>query len=182
MEGEFTMSSSKRDLFKKMAISAAGSIVGLIIQNAFRPGERTTKPDTRLALVVSTETKEYLDRARAFSQKGQFDWAIAASTDAIRSQPTLAAAYLQRGWAYNQLRQYDQAIMDCTEAIRLDPTSVTAYANRGWAYGQQGRFAQAVSDCAEAIRLDPNFIPAYDILSWAQTQRQGQRVLGGWSR
>ena len=47
--------------------------------------------------------------------------AIAAYTEAIRTNPDDAEAYFQRGDAYGMQGDYDKAIADFTEVIRLDP-------------------------------------------------------------
>ena len=52
--------------------------------------------------------------------KEDHDKAIADYNDAIRLDPTLAAAYNNRGEAWRSKKDYDKAVADYNEAIRLE--------------------------------------------------------------
>jgi tetratricopeptide (TPR) repeat protein len=105
------------------------------------------------------------DRAQAASaqvQKGEeergagrVEQAIAAFTEAIHLDPTLALAYAHRANAYNDAGEYDKSVTDNTKAICLDPKIAVAYGNRRIAFSQLGEHDRAVADCGEAIRLAP---------------------------
>jgi Flp pilus assembly protein TadD len=53
--------------------------------------------------------------------KGDFDGAIAAYTEAIRLNPQNALPYSGRGRGYSRKGELDKAIADCNQAIQLDP-------------------------------------------------------------
>ncbi len=83
--------------------------------------------------------------------------------EAIRLDPTFAAAFNNRGHLWHQnKRDLDRAMADYDEAIRLDPTFAAAFNNRGHLWHQNKRdLDRAMADYDEAIRLDPSMAPAY---------------------
>lgn len=74
----------------------------------------------------------YHNRSLAWSNKKEYDRAIADSSEAIRLDPKSAAAYNNRGYAQRKKKEYEIAIVDYSEAIRLDPKLAIAYCNRAW--------------------------------------------------
>jgi regulator of sirC expression with transglutaminase-like and TPR domain len=80
--------------------------------------------------------------------------AIADFTEAIRLDPTNAAAHGNRGNAYLAAGQNSRAVADYTEAIRLDPANPGRYVARARA-NQALDWDRAVADFEEAIRRDP---------------------------
>jgi tetratricopeptide (TPR) repeat protein len=77
----------------------------------------------------------YSNRGHAYTDKGDYDRAIADLSNAIRLNPTDAWSYNYRGVAYYSKNNYDKAIADYTEAIRLNSNEAEAYINvaRLWA-------------------------------------------------
>ena len=100
-------------------------------------------------------------RALAYSQKGDYEKAIADYSKAIRLKPDDAMAYYNRGLTYDRKGDYDRAIADFGETIRLKPDFVEAYNNRGSAYIQKGDYDRAVADETQVISLDPKYATAY---------------------
>jgi len=96
-----------------------------------------------------------------YCNKGDYDLAIAAFTEAIRLNPNYALSYRWRGYTYGEKGDYDREIADLNQAIRLDPNDATAYNNRGWAYNKKNDYDHAIADLNQAIRLDPNDKIAY---------------------
>jgi tetratricopeptide (TPR) repeat protein len=94
--------------------------------------------------------------ARGKTAGSDYDRAIAEYNEAIRLDPTLAAAFDARGDAYYYKGEYDRAIADYSEAIRLDPKYAAAYSDRGLAYAKKGSYERAIADLSDAIRLAPN--------------------------
>jgi tetratricopeptide (TPR) repeat protein len=99
----------------------------------------------------------FLNRGRAFANKGELDRAIADFNEAIRLNPndaTFAAiANYNRGGVYQAKDDLDRAIADFNEAIRLDPQFADAYNNRGNAHRVKRNFDLAIADFDAAIRL-----------------------------
>ncbi len=97
--------------------------------------------------------KEALEKGNACFDKGDYDGAIAAYTQAIKFDPKNTRAYCDRGAAYMQKGENDKVIADCNEAIRLDPKYADAYQVRGSAYSRKGDTAKGEEDFAQARTL-----------------------------
>ena len=79
------------------------------------------------------------NRGVSYANKGDYELAIEAFTNAITLNPNLAMAYSNRGGAYRDKGDYDRAIEDCDEAIALNPNLAMAYNNRGGCLRAQRR-------------------------------------------
>lgn len=64
-------------------------------------------------------------------ERGQSELAVAAFSEAIRLDPTLAAAHCNRAAVHYQMGRYPEALADVNETLRLDPHFGIAYALRG---------------------------------------------------
>src|SRR5262245_41953680 len=64
-------------------------------------------------------------------ERGQGELAAAAFSEAIRLDPSLAAAHCNRAAIHYQMGRYQEALTDVNEALRLDPQFGIAYALRG---------------------------------------------------
>ena len=95
------------------------------------------------------------NRGVTYANKGDYDCAIEAFTQAIVLNPDLAMAYSNRGGAYRDKGDYDRAIEDCGRAIALNPNLATAYSNRGGAYEREGDYDRAIEDFNKAIGPNP---------------------------
>jgi tetratricopeptide (TPR) repeat protein len=107
----------------------------------------------------------YLVRAEAYEEKAQWDFdayltagkyedrAIADYGEAIRLDPTNAAAFRSRGALSTRMRRYDRAIADFTDAIRLDPDVAAGFYGRALALRYAGQYARAVADYRKALKL-----------------------------
>jgi tetratricopeptide (TPR) repeat protein len=115
--------------------------------------------------------------AAVASWGGNYTWAIAAASEAIRVDPKNANALSIRGLAYANMGDNDRAIADFSEAIRLDPKFATAFHNRGIAYEWKGDKGRAVADYSEAIRLDPKHAASF--CSRGRAKLKDGDVLGG---
>jgi tetratricopeptide (TPR) repeat protein len=99
----------------------------------------------------------YLNRAGAYLEKGENDWAILDASRVIELDPTVAQAHYYLASAYYNKRDYDQAIANATKAISMAPQGgwlAAAYNVRGRAYTQKANLDQAVADLTKAIGLD----------------------------
>jgi tetratricopeptide (TPR) repeat protein len=103
----------------------------------------------------------YSNRGSAYTDKKDYDLAIADFDQVIRFDPKDAGTYNNRGNAYAGKGDIDRAIADYDQAIRLDPNNVPALFNRGNTYGDMKDYDRAIADFEQAIRLDPKYAPAY---------------------
>src|SRR5262249_54047897 len=97
----------------------------------------------------------YDKRGMAFASKREYDTAITDYNEAIRLDPTLAAAFNHRGNAHYAKGDDDRAIADYNEAIRLDPQFVLAYRNRGISNEKKGELEKALADYKTVKTLNP---------------------------
>lgn len=108
----------------------------------------TLAPDVRF--------EAFLRRAAVyFMEKGDYDRAIADTSEAIKLKPADARGHAARGNYRNAYNEYDKAIVDLSEAIRLAPDLVNAYAQRAYAYVQLGETDKAIADYSEVIARQP---------------------------
>jgi tetratricopeptide (TPR) repeat protein len=65
--------------------------------------------------------RSYDNRGYAYSQKGDYDRAVADYDEAIKISPKNAEFYNDRGNAFFGRGDYDQAIADYDQALKIDP-------------------------------------------------------------
>ena len=97
----------------------------------------------------------YNRRGIAWSEKRDYDRAIADYTEALRLNPKYHFAYYNRGIAWRNKGDADRAIADYSEALRLHPAYADAYNNRGIAWASKRDYDRAIADYGEALRLNP---------------------------
>ena len=102
------------------------------------------------------------NRGIAYSNKGQYDLAIADYNQAISLKPDYAAAFYNRGVAHYDKGQYNLAIADYSQAISLKPDYADAFNNRGNAYRAKGQYDLAIADYNQAISLKPDYADAFN--------------------
>jgi tetratricopeptide (TPR) repeat protein len=95
-------------------------------------------------------------RAYAYSQRSDFDHAVADYGEELKLEPGNALALGNRCWAYYQKKDYEHALPDCNESIRLAPANVFAYLVRGTTLGVLGRRDEAIADYYKALNLNPD--------------------------
>jgi tetratricopeptide (TPR) repeat protein len=108
------------------------------------------------------DPKYAYSRGVAYGLKSDYDHAITAYDEAIKSDPKFPNAYNNRGVAYFKKGDNDHAIVDYTDAIKIYPKVPAAYVNRGRAYAAKGDHDHAIADYAKAIKLDGKFAAAYN--------------------
>jgi tetratricopeptide (TPR) repeat protein/flagellar hook-basal body complex protein FliE len=96
---------------------------------------------------------------------------------AIRLNPTLAAAYVNLGMLSEKNNSIDTAINYYEKAIEADPKHAFAYVQRGKAYEHKADLSRAMADFQSAIELDPKLAPAYYARGYARVQDQNNPEL-----
>lgn len=135
--------------------SGSSEVIGPIPD--FHSQETKQDPPNRESLPTPSLTVEELfNRGNYYRNKGDYDRAIAAYTEAIRLKPDYAFAFNNRGVSHNKKGEYDLAIADYTEAIRLKPDASFSFINRGNSHNKKGEYDLAIADYNEAIRLNPD--------------------------
>ena len=92
------------------------------------------------------------DQARARYEQGvalinqrNYQAAVEALNDALRSNPSYSQALVARGSAHVGLRQYPEAVSDYQSALRLDATMATPLFGAAEAFRAMGRKQDAIS-------------------------------------
>jgi Zn-dependent membrane protease YugP/Flp pilus assembly protein TadD len=104
---------------------------------------------------TANKSVERNNAAAVHLQQGHWEAALAEYSEAIRLQPSLAAAYAGRGTAMTQLRRFDEALADLDVAIRLMPGVASFFAGRGVIHIHRCDYDRALADTNEALRLSP---------------------------
>jgi Flp pilus assembly protein TadD len=110
--------------------------------------------------------RHHCNLARALSQQGKTDEAIAESREAVRLAPKDSAVLTALGNMLLHAEKIEEAIPVIREAIRLQPESALTRSCLAYALFQQGAVDEAVSEQREAIRLDPGSAYAHGFLAW----------------
>jgi tetratricopeptide (TPR) repeat protein len=106
--------------------------------------------------LYAQDAKSLIDRGDAWTDKGEYDKAIADYNLAIKRAPNNYRAYNERGNAWAWKGEFDKAIVDYNQAIRLNPSNAVAYCNRGDCWREKGDNDKALADYNRSLRLDPN--------------------------
>lgn len=102
-----------------------------------------------------------LTRGDALATKRDYDKAIAAYSDALKSDPDNVRVLEGRGIAYSNAGQDDLAMADFNTALQKRPNYPAPYNSRGLIYLRRGALQSALDDFSAAIRLGPKFGFAY---------------------
>jgi tetratricopeptide (TPR) repeat protein len=98
---------------------------------------------------------EHNERGIRYSEKGQYDLALAEFNKALEIYPLSVEIYNNRGITYSIRGDYDRAIADFTKAVKLNPNAAKTYYNRGITYAAKGQVNNALLDIEKCLELDP---------------------------
>ena len=105
------------------------------------------------SVVAQTKAEDFLIQGEEKYEKGDYQGAIAAYTQAIALNPNYAEAYNGRGNARYALGDNKGAVADYSEALRINPNFAAAYQNRGVARRDSGDKPGAMQDFQKAADL-----------------------------
>ena len=107
------------------------------------------------ALKLDASAANYMARARAKQDNGDFDGALADYAEAARLDPKNVGAYTAQATIWTMKDDFDKAIAAYDRAIAADQTRAETYALRAHAYDQKGDRKRALADINRAIKLSP---------------------------
>ncbi len=96
-----------------------------------------------------------------FYKGGNYKSALEMFTQAIKLDPTYAAAWLHGGLTLFALSNYTDAVTAFIETARLEPGNALAYYNAGAAYTQLGRDFDAITYFRRVLSIVPNSAETY---------------------
>jgi tetratricopeptide (TPR) repeat protein len=94
----------------------------------------------------------YTRHGMAWTEKGEFEQAVADIAEPVTIDPKYAFGFGQRGQALFKKRLitkkggWESAIADYSDAIKLDPNLLWLYSSRGVAYSNNRQYDLAVPD------------------------------------
>jgi len=100
-------------------------------------------------------------RGEGFSQKRDYDKAIAAFSSAVQADPENMKILDARGWAYERKGQDDLAMADYNLALQKLPNLALAYNNRGTLFLRKGALQSALDDFNAALKYAPTLYFAH---------------------
>jgi len=98
---------------------------------------------------------EFVEEGNKYAGERQYDQAVDAYRQAIKLDPTLAAAYHALGRVYVNMGRAADALGPMRTAIRLDPENAIAHVNLGITLENLRHFDEALTELNEAKRLNP---------------------------
>lgn len=145
---------------------------------SLRIEERVVLPDPPKApqrkKLTPDETKAFaaaLQAAQDAWDQTHFADCAKAAEEAMRIDPTSAAAQEMRARLLAQRGRFDEALKAADEAIVLDPTYARAYFVRGTARSNLNHPAAAIADITIGLRLDPTIAYPWNNRGWAYMMR-----------
>ena len=131
---------------------------------AIAQGESPQQRIARYTLQIQTypdSISGYLNRARAYNEKGDYTAALADCNKALGLDPHNKIASRARAQAYYFLRKYELSISDFNEVLKENPRDTMAWNWRGNDYYYLNKLELAVSDYSKALQLNPSYAMAW---------------------
>src|SRR5882724_2478888 len=100
-------------------------------------------------------------RGEGFSQKRDYDKALAAFNSAVEADPENIKIVNGRGWTYERKGQDDLAMADYNLALQKQPNFALAYNNRGTLFLRKGALQSALDDFNAALKYAPSMYFAH---------------------
>ena len=95
----------------------------------------------------------YLLRAQARSEAGEFDKALSDYAEATRIEPNNASALIAQGNAWRQRGEADRAIALYQKAVKLDDNAPQTYRYLAEGYAAKGDRARAIKEISRALKF-----------------------------
>jgi tetratricopeptide (TPR) repeat protein len=106
--------------------------------------------------------KAYLDRSRAYIEKGDLTAALDDLNTTNRINPRIREVYLARGNIYYQRKDFHAAIAEYDSALKINPKDGETLSARAIANVNLGHFESALADCDAAINANQYVAEYYD--------------------
>jgi len=136
-----------------------------------RPAQPAVQAAATALVAVSVAGCALFDphqRGQSALERGDYETARRAYSQAIEAGRDLAVAYANRCYAEIALAHNDQALADCTKSLELAPEDIDPAVyrrwevlnNRGVANLQHRNYEEAIADFTAALELSPDYVDA----------------------
>lgn len=122
--------------------------------------------------------------SQVYTQKRQYDQAIAEGERAIALDPNNADSYQWQGNVLNFAGRPGEALRLVEQAMRLNPRYPPFYLfELGWVYSSTGRYIEAIATLQEFLNRSPSHSPGHHLLAlnyvnqWASQQSADAQTL-----
>ena len=105
------------------------------------------------------DEEEYINRGKAWADKGEYDNAIDAYTEAMFLNPEYASAYSGRGYVWQMKGEYEKALADFNELVRLRPDDAKPYTQRGVVWTTSASLKRPLPTTTKQYDLTPQMLP-----------------------
>jgi Flp pilus assembly protein TadD len=131
----------------------------------------------------SVGAARWLDLARASTERGEFEAAVAAFRRAAQLEPGSAEAHYELGHALSRLERHEEALSAYTRAAELSPTLPGPPFQRATALFMLKRDEDAIRMFCEVIRKEPKDHESWGVMAWS-TARLGRHAeaVSYWTR
>jgi tetratricopeptide (TPR) repeat protein len=110
--------------------------------------------------------RSYDNLGNVYSEKGQYDSAIAAYQKGLEINPDFAELHRNLGHAYWEKGYRNEAMKEYELAINLNPNMAEAYAELGYIYGRMNRDEEAFQSSRKALEIDQTQVRAHISLAF----------------
>ncbi len=120
--------------------------------------------NTGVPTVSSKDADVHYERARNYDKIGNFRFAVAEYTAALKLNPRHFDAYVSRGSLYESKGEYGNAAGDYTKAISLKPQDAKNYYRRAMLYKLMQDREKAKADLLKAKEIEPAMSDKVDLI------------------
>lgn len=110
-----------------------------------------------------TEVGAYYKLAECYFEKGQYEQAIAALTEAIKLEDDIKC-YTLLGNSYYEMRKFEKAREVFLEALEIEPKDTYLHVQIALTYEKEKNYPKAISRCEKAIEIDPHTYNVHNLL------------------
>lgn len=114
--------------------------------------------------ITSKDADIHYEKGREYDSKGNYNFAVAEYSNAIKINPKHYDAYISRGSLYETKANYQEAVRDFSKAIEIKPGDAKTYYRRGMAYKSLNEAANAKADFLKAKEIDSSMSGKIDSL------------------
>jgi tetratricopeptide (TPR) repeat protein len=137
------------NLSQKFPIALIGAVATMAIAQPTAVFAISAKVPS-ITVAAEPKAEDFFIQGHEKYEKGDYQGAVAAFTQAIMLNPNDAQAYYNRGIARSSLGDKQGEIADYNQALRINPNYAKAYYNRGVARSDLGDKQGAVADYDQA--------------------------------